>query len=251
LIWKVKHATFCIDKGLYSLLNGALYFYTISMSRIFLVLASLLLLAGTAHAQLGVKVGVNFATLATEQRGEDRKASSDGQLGYQVGVFYEKQLTPRLSLLSEVQYSRQRMNLHVEDYSISDGGYASDYALQLHYLNVPILARIYLGKFYVEAGPQGSFQLAAHEKGSETIGTIAGSFDRGFNRPATDSYRRFDMGLCVGAGVKLPAGFALGMRAAAGFISLTEFGKTASNFRGDLKNQVVHASLSYQFMPRS
>jgi hypothetical protein len=216
-----------------------------------LILASLLLLSGTVHAQLGISAGANLATLATNRSGERREANSDGGLGFQIGISHEKPLTKRVSLLPEVQYSRHNMDLQLEDYTLSDGGYASNYELQLHYLNMPILARIYLGKFYVEAGPQGSFQLAAHEKGSETIGTIAGSYDRGFDRPATDSYRRFDVGVCGGVGVKLPAGLALGLRTSVGFISLTDFGKTASNYKGNLKNQMVQASLSYQFKPKS
>lgn len=220
------------------------------MNRILLSLSSVLLFAGATHAQVGIRAGANLATLATRQSGESRNASSNGRLGYQLGVYYEKQVTSRLSILPEVQYSRQNMELAVEDYSISDGSYAANYELRLHYLHVPILGRIAFHNFYLEAGPQGSFQLAAHEKGTETIGSIAGSYDRSFDRPATDRYRRFDVGLCAGAGIKLPAGFGLGIRASAGFISLTHFWRVDNQYKGNLRNQAVQASLSYQLQPK-
>jgi hypothetical protein len=49
----------------------------------------------------------------------------------------------------------------VEDNSVSDGNYAANYRLALHYLTLPAMVRGTFGKFYLEAGPYGSFLLAA------------------------------------------------------------------------------------------
>jgi hypothetical protein len=149
-----------------------------------------------------------------------------------------------------VQFSRQRVNLDVEDFSVADGGYAANYRLRLSYLNVPVLLRATFGKFYLEAGPQLGIQLAAHETGDESIGTIAGTFESSFDRAATDHYRRVDLGLSVGAGVKLPAGLGLGVRAYTGLLSLTPEFPQRPSYYGSLKNQVVQASVSYQLKPR-
>ncbi|HEX8659066.1 MAG TPA: porin family protein [Hymenobacter sp.] len=204
-----------------------------------------LLLSGTAHAQLSLRAGANASTLTTGQE-EYRRGSAKGGVGYQLGLAYEKKIANRWSLLPELSYRLQGLDLKVEDNSISDGSYAANYRLALHYLTLPVMARGTFGKFYAEAGPYGSFLLAAHEKGLEYRGTIAGTYEVSFDRPATDRYQRFDVGLGAGVGVQLPAGVALGLRATTGLLSLTNENQLYV-YRGTLKNQVLEVSLSYSF----
>ena len=182
-------------------------------------------------------------------------ATSGGQTtvgsrpGYQIGVFYEKKLAGRLSLVPELQYSRQTTDLVVSNNLVPDNSYFADYRLTLHYLNVPVVARIALGKFYLEAGPQASFLLAAHEKGYEDRLSPYTRYDssrRDFDRSAADRYQRVDVGACAGAGVALPGGFALGLRYSAGFLSISRE-LQPDTYGGSLKNQVAQASVSYQF----
>ena len=182
------------------------------MNRFLGALGLLLTVSTAAQAQFGLTAGGNFATLATKTSGDEHhRAIATGQPGYQVGVFYEQKITSRWSGLLGLSYSRQAMNLSVEEYGIADGGYAGSYRLDLSYLNLPVLARLALGRFYLEAGPQLSILQAAHEKGTETFGTFGGPRQQDFDRPATDRYRRLDVGLCAGLGAKLPAGFSLGL----------------------------------------
>ena len=205
-----------------------------------------IVLASSAHAQVSVSLGPSFATLAPRQQDTYRSASADGQLGYHLGLGYEHQLGPRFALYSELQFSRQRVQLVLEDRSIADGGYTGRYKLGISYLHLPVLLRANIGPAYVEAGPQASFSLAAHEKGTESLGRIWGSYDYSFDRRATDHYRRFDGGLAVGAGIRLGKGFGLGARASAGLVSVTHFNQPLGDFRGELKNRAVQASISYQ-----
>ncbi len=205
-----------------------------------------LVLASTAaHAQFGLRAGVNYTRFATKSSSRYQNASADGRPGYNVSVFVEKPLSQHLSLLPELQFNRQNLNLKVEDYRISDGSYSASYRLSLSYLNLPILVRAVLGKFYLEAGPQAGLQVAAHEKGSESLGSIAGSRQYEFDRAATDRYRRFDVGLCVGTGVRLTARAGLGVRAYTGLLSISHGELAAYNYGGRLINQSVQASLSY------
>ena len=207
-----------------------------------------LLLSGPAHAQLSLRAGANASTMATGQ-GEYRRGSAKGGVGYQLGFAYEKKLARRWSLRPELSYRRQGLDLTVEDNSVSDGNYAANYHhLALHYLALPTMVRGTFGKFYLEAGPYGSFLLAAHEKGLEYRGTIAGTYEAVFDRPATDRYQRFDVGLGAGAGVQLPARVALGLRATTGWLSLTGENQLHA-YRGTLKNQVLEVSLSYSLGP--
>lgn len=216
------------------------------MNRFLGVLGLLLALSTAAHAQFGLMAGGNFATLATKTSDEHHRATARGQPGYQAGIFYEKKVTNRWSGLLGLSYSRQSMNLSVEEYGIADGGYAGSYRLNLNYLSLPMLARLAFGRLYFEAGPQLSILQAAHEKGTETFRTFGGPRQQDFDRPATARYRRLDVGLCAGVGAKLPAGLSLGLRAGAGLLSLTRIAQSAT-YVGTLRNQVVQASLSYQF----
>lgn len=215
------------------------------MNRNLFALGLLLTVSGTAHAQFGLTAGLNFTTLATKTSDEHHHATAKGRPGYQLGVFYEKRVSPRWSGLVGLNYSHQATDLSVEEYGIADGGYAGSYRLDLSYLNLPLLARATWSHFYLEAGPQLGVLQSAHEKGAEVFGTIVGPIQRDFDRPATDHYRRADLGLCAGLGVQLPAGFGLGLRAYSGLLSLTHVPQPT--YAGTLRNQVMQASLSYQF----
>lgn len=211
-----------------------------------------LLLAGSAQAQFGVRAGLNTATFSNKPLDNSQEADIEVRPGYQLGVFYEHKLSEQLVVVPELQFSRQRTHLNVRDYSISDGSYAAAYQLQSSYLHLPILLRGSLGRFYVEAGPQGSLQVASHEKGTENIGTIAGGYQVSFDRPATDQYRRFDVGVVAGLGVRLPAGLAVGVRASTGLLSFTTpMQQSRPGYNGELRSQTIQASVSYQFGPRS
>ena len=219
------------------------------MNRNLLNLALLLTVSTAAHAQFGLTAGGNFATFSTRTSSEHHRATATGQPGYQLGVFYEKRLTNRWSGLLGLSYSRQSTNLSVEEYGIADGGYSGSYRLDLSYLHLPLLARLSFGRVYLEAGPQLSVLQTAHEKGSETFGTIVGPRQQDFDRWVTDRYRRVDVGLCAGLGAKLPAGFSLGLRTCTGLLSLTQIAQSVT-YAGTLRNQVVQASLSYQLAPK-
>ena len=212
-----------------------------------LLLGASILLAGAAHAQLGLRAGANYATLSTKT-GDYNSTDAAGRVGYQVGIFYEKKLNARFSVVPEVQYSHQTTDLLVLNNLVPDNSYFADYRLTLHYLNVPVVARAAFGKFYVEAGPQVGLLLAAHEKGYEdrlSLYTIYDSLKQDFDRSATDRYQRVDVGACAGAGVKLPGGFALGLRYSAGFLSIARE-LQPDTYGGSLRNQVVQAAVSYQ-----
>ena len=210
-----------------------------------LLLGASVLLAGAAHAQLGLRAGANYATLSTKADNPNT-ADADGRVGYQVGVFYEKKLNARFSVVPEVQFSHQRAYLEVDAHGIPDANYSARYQLTLNYLNVPVLLRANCGRLYLEAGPQASILQSARETGSESIGSFTGSYRRDFDqRRATDSYRRFDVGVVAGIGLKLPAGFGVGLRVSTGLLSLEREPQYDIN-PIKLKNQVVQAAVSYQ-----
>ncbi|MCB2406729.1 porin family protein [Hymenobacter lucidus] len=213
------------------------------MKRI-LLLSGGLLLASAAQAQLGLRVGANVTSLTTRPDQPNVAEKATGRVGYQLGMFYEQKLSSRLSLVPEVQLSRQNTSLDISDYTISDGGYQAQYRLGLTYLQLPILLRATFGKFFVEAGPQVGYLLDAHRTGTVDMSTIAGLQHFTVDDRSLKGYERFDVGASAGLGVKLPAGFVLGVRGYTGFRSLTPKENSITRLRA-MKGQTVQASVSY------
>jgi hypothetical protein len=227
------------------------------MKRLFLFLSSGLLLAGSAHAQLGLRVGGNATGVTSERLLSNEATKNRSQVGYQVGVFYAQALTNHLSLVPEVQFSRERQAVFI------DGGspslrYHSDYELRLSYLNVPLLLRVALGPVYLEAGPQVSLLLGGSGKGSTSSSDFQGVENYfAIDQAATERYRRFDAGPCLGVGVKLPAGLGLSLRA---YQSLVPFSRDYQYLTsqpsdipyssGKQHRQTLQASLAYQLTVR-
>ncbi|WBO83767.1 porin family protein [Hymenobacter yonginensis] len=214
-------------------------------------LSGLLLLAVSAHAQLGVRVGANTTTIATRTLQQSQQASADAKTGFQVGVFYEHKLGPRFSVVPELQFSRQRTQLHsVESWNGFAGvtTYSTDSRLSQSYLHLPVLLRARFGNFYLEGGPQASLQLASHEAGTTVITSSynPSSSQQNFDRTATNNYRRFDVGLCAGLGMQLPAGFGIGLRGTSSLLPLNSKESSAPGFTINRRSQTVQASISYQ-----
>jgi hypothetical protein len=220
------------------------------MKQLLFFLASCSLLTSVAKAQVGVRASGELTFLS---KGADRTydyTNVQRKLGYQLGVFYQVPLSAHLSLVPEVQFSRTRFAVD-KSYLFGEGFLTSHYDQSLSYLNLPVLLRASLGAFYVEAGPQLSWLVGGRATGTQTItgGFTGVPYTYPFEQAATDSYSRFDVGPCVGVGVKLPAGLGLGLRAYWGVrrpvseTGQTPFGPTYPNFE---HRQTLQASLTYQ-----
>jgi hypothetical protein len=218
------------------------------MKQFLFLLGSSLFVAGTAHAQFGLRVGGSLAKLHTTT-GNNAYSLSSSQLGYQVGLTYQLPLTAWLALVPEVQYSDERTTLSEANYTIPDRGLDAESRLRFHYLNVPVLVRATLGPVYLEAGPQASLLLGGRQTGTTNISSAWGPYgqlytDRqSLDQPITDSYRRFDVGPCVGIGAKLPAGLGISVRAYRGLMTLNH---ERQFLDGEHQRQTLQASLTYQ-----
>jgi hypothetical protein len=196
-----------------------------------------LLLAGTAHAQAGLRVGGNLAGYRTNTNNNFRNTTSSA-LGGQIGLFYQLSFSKHLALVPEVQYSLERFTLTRTNDMLAYNAY---YHTRLSYLNVPVLLRATFGPLYVEAGAQAGVLVGGRETGQSIIGNTT-TLPEG-TRGVTSRYQRFDVGPSVGVGAKLPMGLGLSVRAYQGVISLTQDSEANS---GRLYRQNVQASLTYQ-----
>jgi hypothetical protein len=218
-------------------------------------IGSSLLVANSAQAQLGIRAGGNTAILTKGQRQSDDNPLTRRQLGYQVGLYYQVALTKRLSLVPEVQFSREIMHVNYTalppaGVSYFEGPPHSEYEQSFSYLNLPILLRASLGPVYLEAGPQLSLLIGGRAQSNQSANSIVGNYVA-VNAGATSNYRRFDAGPCVGVGIKLPAGLGLGLRAYWGLTKLTadeDYSMVSQTYTGFQHRQLLQASLTYQLL---
>jgi hypothetical protein len=230
------------------------------MQQFLLLLSSGLLFASSAQAQFGLRAGGNSSRFPEVGSGRANPgvvyagAQSSSKLGYQLGVYYAQKLSPRLSLVPEVQLSREQVQVTAFNHSLPDALYDSDYTVHTTYLNVPVLLRWKLGPVYVEAGPQASLLLGGREIGTVAVTSVGwGGYREDFDQKATDRYRRFDVGPCLGVGVQLPAGLGLSLRAYQGLLALTsatEVTYQTGTYVSGQRRQSVQASLTYQLTAR-
>lgn len=184
----------------------------------FLLLSSSLLLTGSVHAQLGVRAGANLTSLHEGFSPVSFPTTSLAQVGYQLGVFYELPLGARWALVPELQFTRQRQQLRKEGFGYSNyflptGDYIiHDYELSGSYLSLPVVLRRYVGPAYVEIGPQISWLVGGRGEGETRLLGLPLS-RQPISQATSAAYQRLEAGICLGLGVRLPAGWGAGVRA--------------------------------------
>ena len=224
------------------------------MKHFLLFLGSNLLVASLAQAQVGVRAGTNLLNLRPEAAGA--RPSTSNKLGYQVGVFYQQPLTKHLSLVPEVQFSREQTQVEYADVRNEQNYLRGSYDLHWSHINVPVLLRYTLGRVHFEAGPQASLLVGGRGTGqlaSLSGGDILG--DRNIDQAAIGRYRRVSFGASLGVGVSLPAGLGIDVRAYQGFSSINHDTPSQENtaipyWGGAMNRQTLQASLTYQLASR-
>lgn len=168
----------------------------------------------------GVKGGVNFATVT----GNDVD-SPDSRTSFHVGVVAEFPLADIFSIQAEALYSGQGFDF---DFEGPDGDKVE---LQLDYINVPVLAKVYVTKgLSIEAGPQFSFLV------NEEVDLNPNSDDGDFDM---DEAETFEFGVAAGLTFQTEMGlFATGRYN----VGLTEIYKDV-----DAKNSVFQLGIGYKF----
>ncbi|MDO7853306.1 porin family protein [Hymenobacter convexus] len=205
------------------------------MKKLLIIALLSLGLTPLAQAQFGIKGGLNVAEL----QGRDGEEASYKAF-YHVGIFYQANILGPLAIQPEVQYSLQGGNLKSA---------FTNYDNQLHYLTVPILAKLTVGPVFVEAGPQFGLLLSANQSGKLQVGfTPDGQPAYGNeSRPATSEFKRGDFSVVGGVGLKLSSGFSLGGRLVAGLNDIND----AKNLSGindpRLQNRVFQVYAALQF----
>jgi hypothetical protein len=119
----------------------------------------------------------------------DYKKATDG---VQAGVSFQAGITPAFSLVTELYYLRKGGEL-----KSNNPATIHESTLRLNTLELPLLARFHVGKFYMNAGPS----IAYNFSGSHKIDHVSTKLSFG---KSGEGFKRFDAGLQVGGGIAFP-----------------------------------------------
>ncbi|GGF05094.1 porin family protein [Hymenobacter cavernae] len=191
----------------------------------------------------GIKAGLTQAVLdGTINQDTEYKA------GFHAGVFLRWRPSAHFALQPELTYSQQ--------------GSKNTFPLQyvdlksktkLTYLNVPVLAKIYLGNvFNIQVGPQFGVRLSAREAGQISYtSSSSGSSYQTADVETTKDYKS-DVGVSGGLGIDLKNGFVAAVRLNYGLTDIDNNSQTKAARKyfedmGGLHNRAFEFSVGYAF----
>ena len=164
--------------------------------------------------------------------------------GALIGVEAEYQLADMFSLAAGLNFAMQ--GCQWEDTELKIGGESlkwKDNKIQLNYLNLPVVANVYLFKgFAIKTGVQLGFLLSAKRKYDMT-GSIGGSSATvKYDEDVKDQCKKFDVSIPIGVSYQVPtvpvyidARYNLGLT------------KIVKDIDESVKNQVFQLTVGYKF----
>ncbi len=112
--------------------------------------------------------------------------------GIQAGASVQIGLAPHVSLLTEFYYMRKGGILKANNPLTTD-----ETTYKFNTLELPVLARLHLGRIHVNAGPSVAYYFSGKEKTTDQTKAIS------FNKTG-DGYRRLKAGIGMGGGYTFP-----------------------------------------------
>lgn len=197
-----------------------------------IILSTLVLfttLATNAQRQVGTtsiqpKVGLNIATITKDN-------DADPRLAPVIGAEFEHQVTDMVSLSAGLLYSMQGAKGNIG---------AVDGTVKLDYINIPILANVYIAKgFAVKLGVQPGFMINDKVKVSGNGVTAEVGLENAFRQSGIDAkIKKLDVSIPVGASYEF-SNFVVDAR--------YNWGLTKIIDQSTSKNSVFQLTLGYKF----
>lgn len=190
------------------------------MKKTLLIIGFLIFTINAIKAQnkvnFGVKGGINFTNMTTQNSGD-----KSGKTGIHIGLLAEFQLNDKVSIQPEILYSTQgaKTLIFVLLYPTSDVFQSNIANYKFNYIQIPVLAKIYLIKnLSLEIGPSFNF-IVKNELVTNTF-------------VITDVGNHFEFGGVLGASYKINKTIFLNSRYLRGFSNALN----KENSSGDSKN---------------
>lgn len=186
------------------------------------------------YVMFGAKGGVNFSTFSGD--GVNAWNDPSGRTSFHLGMLAEIPLSDRFSIQPEVLYSGQ-------GYDISNRNNADDIEYQLDYINVPVIAKVYVfDGFALEAGPQVGFLVKSE------VDYKPSTVNEGDISLNEDQFNSVDFGVALGASYKFRGGFFLSGRYNIGLSDIYDDSFTNNIFsKADAKHSVIQAGVGFMF----
>lgn len=210
-------------------------------------------LATTAHAQSGgARIGIKGGGSLSSFVGKDSKDLAY-KPGYQAGVLFNFGLSELVSIQPEVLYSQKGVTYKKGGLPF---GLNDEVRSRLHYIDVPVLAKITAGSngdgtgAFFELGPQVSFLAGQRTFNERTDTNLAGPLGN-----STSSFNKVAVGFVAGVGYQLTSGLGLGLRYTSDFSQVYKDGRTSYTVAGvsltqdnpNLRNSVFQLQAHYLF----
>lgn len=171
------------------------------MKKSILLLPFALLLLNTAFAQIGIKGGVNIASIGEEHENVSRDDIENHSIaGAVVGLTFGANIGDILTIQPELLYSQSGGRNTYEFL-----GTETEVSYRFNYLELPVLAKLKLGNadgtgvgFHIAAGPWIGYALNGTRKTVLTIGEITSEDEDDYDFDDEDDAKRINYGL-IGA----------------------------------------------------
>lgn len=215
-----------------------------------LIVAGLLTLSSVAtgmaqQVQWGVKAGYNMSSLSGAPEGVDAKSRS----GFHVGGLAEMR-AGRFALQPELLYSTEGAK---STFELEEDGFSIDSKeeIKLAYLNLPIMAKIYVVEgLNLQAGPQLGYLLSAESDYEFTSDIMGEPMSESGTEDIIEEAKRFAFGLNFGLGYDLTNNFFVQARYHLGLTGIVKEetpDEEPGVDMGDVRNSGFQFSLGYKF----
>ena len=144
----------------------------------------------TAKTYLDLMINMESTNLNYGSSNSELETYKEPVKGIQAGFSFQAGITPKFSLVSELYFMKKGGTLLA-----NNPLHSSQKTLIFNTLELPVLARIHFGKFYLNAGPSIAYMLSGNSKMDNQTTKL--SFHN-----SGDGFKRFDAGFQFGGGIE-------------------------------------------------
>ncbi len=228
-----------------------------------MMIAAMMVAAVSANAQfepgtfsIQPKIGGNISWLSNTPNmplgdldGRNIELKKSPIAGALIGAEAEYQLADMFSLAAGVNFSMQGSGWKDYDEKIGDVKFdIKDNKMNLYYINVPVVANLYLFKgFAIKAGVQvgflvkANYEVTATVKNDKTDQSVTTKYDESF----TSDCKKVDIAIPMGVSYQIPTvPIVIDARYNLGLLKVN---KESGEGQKDIKNNVVQLTVGYKF----
>jgi len=209
-------------------------FQRISKLNLSFLFAALLLSISLLGQESGFKAGISAGLATTQIDGDGYEGWN--KVGLSLGGFVNTKISEKVTTEFQINYV-QKGSVNPIDHDLGDLNY---YRIRLTYVEVPLLFRMKLKKFYYEAGP--------------AIGTLISSTEEDINGEVNVPFHNFksiEVSAGLGIGYHLTEKLHTNVRYQNSVLPVSneaKFVRFFGGFRGGSYNMAINFSLRYQFI---